>query len=193
MTIPDSSRPPLTPSLSPDVFRNFYWLGKELQEFCRANGLSAVGPKIEMSDRIEQFLQTGEIKEPLKRPARKPEPLIELTLDTIITENHRCSQHVRAFFNSVIPKFHFSTYIQKYFRDNVGSTYRDAVEAWYQEEDRKKDPSYKTTIGAQFEYNQFIRDFAADQKNRDKTRKDAVAAWNIVKTLPGSNKYSRVE
>ncbi|MCU6602517.1 hypothetical protein OCO53_18785 [Peribacillus frigoritolerans] len=27
-----------------------------------------------------------------------------------MTENHRCSQDVRAFFKTVIPKFHFSTY-----------------------------------------------------------------------------------
>lgn len=67
----------------------------------------------------------------------------ELSLDTVITENHRCSQAVRAFFRLAIPKFHFSTYIQNYFKKSVGQTYRDVVDAWYEEEERKKDPSYK--------------------------------------------------
>lgn len=67
----------------------------------------------------------------------------ELTLETVITENHRCSQEVRAFFKSVIPKFHFSTYIQNYFKENVGKTYRDAVDTWVEEEKRKKEPTYK--------------------------------------------------
>ena len=71
------------------------------------------------------------------------EPQIELNLQTVITENHRCSQHVRAFFKTVIPKFHFSTYIQDYFKNNVGKTYRDVVDAWNEEEKRQKDPSYK--------------------------------------------------
>ena len=38
----------------------------------------------------------------------------------------------------MIPKFHFSTFIQNYFKNDVGKTYRDVVEAWYQEEEEKK-------------------------------------------------------
>lgn len=60
--------------------------------------------------------------------------LEELSLDMVITENHRCSQVVWAFFKSAIPKFHFSTYIQIYFKENVGGTYRDVVDAWYEKE-----------------------------------------------------------
>lgn len=115
--------------------------------------------------------------------------LKELNLDTVITENHRCSQMVRAFFTSIIPNFHFSTYIQNYFKEHVGKTYRDAVKAWHEEEERKKDPSYKKQIGPQFEYNQFIRDYFADPKNKGKTRDDAINAWNAMKVLPGYNKY----
>lgn len=117
------------------------------------------------------------------------QPQADLSLDTVIMENHRCSQHVRAFFKSVIPNFHFSTYIQNYFKNNVGKTYRDVVDAWYEEEERKKDPSYKKNIAPQFEYNQFIRDFFADPKNKGKSRKEAIAAWNVIKQFPGSNKY----
>lgn len=184
-------RPELTRDLNVDDFRNFYYLKEELQTYCRKNGISASGSKIEITERIATFLETGKILKPMRKSSTstKKVELEELSLNTIITENHRCSQEVRAFLKSVIPKFHFSTYIQNYFKENVGKTYRDAVDAWYEEEVRKKDPSYKKQIGSQFEYNQFTRDYFADPKNKGKKRQDAIDAWNKIKVLPGSNKY----
>ncbi|HWI49606.1 MAG TPA: DUF6434 domain-containing protein [Rummeliibacillus sp.] len=184
-------RPTLTKEISVQSFKDFYWLKEELQSFCRKNGISASGSKIEITDRIEIFLRTGEIKKPIRKSKvnKKAEPLADLSLDTVITENHRCSQDVRAFFKTVIPNFHFSTHIQNYFKNNIGKTYRDVVNAWYEEEERKKDPTYKKKIAPQFEYNQFIRDFFADPKNQGKSREEAIEAWNNVKKRPGSNKY----
>ena len=185
-------RPNLTKDINVDSFKDFYWLKEELQLFCRENGISASGSKVEISDRIETFLRTGEVKKPIRKSKvnSKSEPQVDLSLDTVISENHRCSQNVRAFFKTVIPNFHFSTYIQNYFKKNVGKTYRDAVNAWFEEEERKKDPSYKKNIAPQFEYNQFIRDFFADTKNQGKSREEAIEAWNEIKKLPGSNRYT---
>lgn len=184
-------RPNLTKDISVQSFKDFYWLKEELQAFCRENGISASGSKVEISNRIETFLRTGEIKKPIRNSNinKNIEPQVDLSLDTVITKNHRCSQDVRAFFKTVITKFHFSTYIQNYFKNNVGKTYRDVVDAWYEEEERKKDPSYKKNIAPQFEYNQFIRDFFADPKNQGKSREEAIHAWNNIKKLSGSNKY----
>lgn len=184
-------RPNLSKDISIESFKDFYWLKEELQTFCRGNGISSTGSKIEISDRIETFLRSGEIKNPIRKTKinRTVEPQVHLSLDTVITENHRCSQDVRAFFKTVIPKFHFSTYIQNYFKSNVGKTYRDVVDAWYEEEERKKDPTFKKKIAPQFEYNQFTSDFFADPKNQGKSRAEAIEAWNKIKKLPGSNKY----
>ncbi|WP_077321521.1 DUF6434 domain-containing protein [Virgibacillus proomii] len=178
--------------MSVESFKNYYWLKEELLSFCRENGINASGSKIEISDRIETFIRTGEIKKPTRKlkSNKKIQPQANLSLDTVITENHRCSQNVRAFFKSIIPKFHFSTYIQNYFKNNVGKTYRDVVDAWYEEIERKKDSSYKKNIAPQFEYNQFIRDFFADPRNQGKRREEAIEAWNEIKKLPGSNKYT---
>lgn len=186
-------RPELTKNSSVQEFQDFYWLKEELQLYCRANGISATGSKIEISDRIEIFLRTGDIKKPLQNSIIKTKPYTQdkLSLDTFITENQRCSQNVRAFFKTAInSKFHFSTYIQNYIKNNVGKTYRDVVNAWNEEEDRKKAPMYKKKIAPQFEYNQFTRDFFADSKNKDKSRQEAIDAWNNLKKLPGSNKYT---
>src|SRR5690625_5061049 len=112
-------RPELNRDLNVQAFHSFYWLKEELQTFCRENGISTSGSKLEITDRIAIFLETGIIQKPMRK--RSPTPvetkLEDLSLDTIITENHRCSQVVRAFFKSVIPKFHFSTYIQTYFKE----------------------------------------------------------------------------
>ncbi|WP_087975168.1 DUF6434 domain-containing protein [Oceanobacillus rekensis] len=185
-------RPNLNQEINSKDFNDYYWLKEELQLFCRENGISASGSKVEISARIETFLRTGKIIEPSKKPKvkRKAEPQAKLSLDTVITEDHRCSQEVRYFFNTMIPNFHFSTYIQNYFKNNNGKTYREVVDAWYEEIERKKDPSYKKEISPQFEYNQFFRDFFADLNNKGKSRKEAIEAWNAIKKLPGSNKYN---
>ena len=76
----------------------------------------------------------------------------------------------------------------KVFKDNVGKTYEDAV-AFGMKKTNEKDPAYKTTIGAQFEYNRFTRDFFEDPNNKGKAKADAIAAWNEMKAKPGSNVY----
>jgi hypothetical protein len=120
-------RPTLNRETSIDTFKEYYWLKEELQTFCRNNGISASRSKIELSEQIATFLETGEIRKPVRKSKLTSLPQEALSLDTVITEHHRCSQQVRAFFKSVIPSFHFSSCIQNYFKNNVGSTYRDAV------------------------------------------------------------------
>lgn len=184
-------RPKLTKELPVTDFQLYYWLKEELQTFCRENGMSVSGSKQEISERIALFLETGEIQKPSRKAKCSNAKIIQndLSLETVIVKNHRCSQEVRTFFKSVIPNFHFSTYIQNYFRENVGKTYMDVIHAWNEEQQRIKDPTYKTEIAPQFEYNQFTRDYFADPNNKDKSRKDAINAWNAIKKLPGSNKY----
>ena len=185
-------RPILSKDISIQEFGDFYWLKEELQFFCRDNGLSASGAKVDISNRIKTFLQTGVIEKPSRQAKSKTisDKRDPLTLDTVITENHRCSQEVRAFFKTAIhPNFHFSTYIQNYFKSNIGKTYHDVIQAWHEEKQRKKDPSYQKEIAPQFEYNQFTRDYFADPNNIGKSREEAIEAWNAIKKLPGSNKY----
>jgi hypothetical protein len=190
-------RPDLTKEIAAEEFNNYYWLKEELQSFCREHEMSAAGSKIELTERIARFLTTGEKLKPQRRkqPAGKKQVSeAPLSLDTIITEDHRCSQQVRAFFTSIIPKFHFSTYIQQFFKENTGKTYQDVVTAWYKEAERKKDPAYKKNkLAPQFEYNQFTRDYFADPQNKGKSREDAIKAWKKVKSLPGDNTYKPLQ
>ena len=92
-------RPSLTKSISLEDFQNYYWLKAELQTFCRENGLPASGSKIEITERISHYLHTGKIlKTALVQKRVKLLSYKDLSLQTVITENHRCSEEVRAFF-----------------------------------------------------------------------------------------------
>ncbi|MBE7101478.1 cytoplasmic protein [Bacillus cereus] len=185
-------RPPLTKSISLEDFQNYYWLKAELQTFCREHDLPASGSKIEISKRISYYLTTGKVLKNSSHPKVSKASLSykELSLQTIITENHRCSEDVRAFFKEKIGEnFRFTVALQKFFKENIGKTYEDAIAFWYEENERKKAPSYKTTISAQFEYNRFTRAFFEDPYNKGKSKADAIAAWNEIKAKPGSNVY----
>ena len=61
------TRPELSRKLDGQTFRSYYYLKKELVDFCRENGLPISGGKIELTDRIAAFLDTGKI---LKTPAK---------------------------------------------------------------------------------------------------------------------------
>lgn len=189
-------RPQLKKEMEIKNFVDYYWLKEELQTFCKENELVTSGSKMQLASRIESFLVHGktevfDVKEKEKINEKKQKKEKELTLDTVITTNHRCNQQVRAFFQQVIPgKFHFSTYIQHYFKQNVGKTYQDVVDAWTEEEKRKKSPTYKKSIPSQFEYNQYVQDFYADPQNKGKTQKQMVASWKQAKEQPGSRKYT---
>lgn len=92
-------RPPLTKSISLEDFQNYYWLKEELQTFCHEHGLPASGSKIEIANRISHYLHTGKILKNSSGPKASKTSLSykDLSLQTIITNNHRCSEDVRAF------------------------------------------------------------------------------------------------
>ena len=94
-----------------------------------------------------------------------------------------CSQELRAFFVEHIGKgFHFKAEFQDWLHNNAGKTYKEAVAAYHSIEPPKE-------IKPQFEYNQYIRDFFAD--NKGATLKDAIRCWYWKKLQPGSHRYEK--
>ena len=55
-----TERPFLDKNLDSTTFRDFYYLKEELVDFCRKNGLPVSGGKLEITERIARFLDTGE-------------------------------------------------------------------------------------------------------------------------------------
>lgn len=183
-----SARPGLNDSLDGKTFRNYYYLKEELVAFCRANDLPASGSKIELTDRIAVFLDTGEVLKPVKKSRAKVVLTEDLTEDSVIEEGFVCSERHRAFFKSKIGKsFSFNVLFQNWLKANAGKTYGDAIAAYYEiAEDKKKN---KTKIDKQFEYNTYVRDFFEDNKGR--SLEDAITCWKYKKSLPGHNRYEK--
>ena len=106
-----------------------------------------------------------------------------ISLDDVIPQNEVCSQELRAFFVKHIGKgFHYKAEFQDWLHDNVGKTFREAVEAYRSIEPPKE-------IKPQFEYNQYVRDFFAD--NKGATLKDAIRCWHWKKNQPKSHRYEK--
>lgn len=183
----NSGRPELRIGLDAKTFREFYYLKEELENFCRKNNLQTTGGKLELTERIARFLETGE-KLQSNQLAHKANRANVITLDSIIEENIVCSEKHRSFYKEQIGKsFSFNVEFQKWLKTNAGKTYRDSVDAYYSIlANKKKNPS---KINKQFEYNTYIRDFFAD--NKDKNLKQAIECWKYKKSQRGTNKYER--
>ncbi len=52
--------PKLDKNLSPEEFRQYYFLKEELKDFCRTEGLKVGGSKEDLEKRIVHYLSTGE-------------------------------------------------------------------------------------------------------------------------------------
>ena len=182
-----NERPNLSIELDSKTFKEYYYLKNELIDFCRKNNLQTTGGKIELTERIAKFLNTGE-RNIENHSIKRAKIVGEITLDAIIEDNFICSEKHRAFYKEQIGKnFSFNVLFQKWLKSNSGKTYKDSIEAYYKIlEDKKKN---KTTIDKQFEYNTYIRDFFND--NKDKSLEQAIKCWKYKKSLKGHNKYEK--
>lgn len=148
-------RPMLNRDLNSDDFREWYYLKEELVEFFRNKNLSITSSKVELSDRIEYFLDTGK-KKKLEFKKKVKTDIGRITEKSKIEENFICSEKHREFFKKKIgDSFFFPVVFQKWLKENTGKTYKDAIDIFYQISKEKK----KTSIDKQFEYNIYIRDF----------------------------------
>ena len=114
----------------------------------------------------------------------------EPTLDTVIREDFKFNQKNRDFFlREIGDHFKFTAHIGAYVRNNFGKiTYRDFIKEWNNDLARRK-AGYKPPIMASCRYNQFIRDYLAD--NKGASFRDAVAAWTKVRDIRGDQRYKK--
>ena len=176
----------LTKDLKPDEFKDYYFLKEDLKDFCRKEGLKVSGSKQELEERIVHYLSTGKELVKPKISQSKNERVSEISLDSRLGENFRCSEDKREFFeNEIGPGFKFKVKFQKWLKSNPDKTYRDAIDAYHEIQNSKE----KTKIDKQFQYNQYIRDFF--ESNDDKSLDDAIKCWKYKKSLKGHNRYEK--
>ena len=187
------TRPKLDENISIENFQNYYWLKKELVDFCRNLGINTSGGKIDISYRIEQYLKTGEkiVHSGREKSISKFNwNSTKLDLNTLITDNFSCTENVRSFFKQTIGEnFKFNVPFLKWLKSNNRKTLEEAIEKWKEINAHKKDTNFKTEIAPQFEYNTYIREFMSD--NRNLPMKDAINCWNSKRYLSGRRKYQK--
>ncbi|HZF79155.1 MAG TPA: hypothetical protein VEZ89_05135, partial [Rubrivivax sp.] len=101
----NENRPVLTPNTPVQDFLEFYWLKEELIDFCQRHGLRTSGGKIDITQRIAQYLRTGKVPTERTAAASLGAPgggPLRLALDAPLTENYNNGERVRSFFESVI-------------------------------------------------------------------------------------------
>jgi dTDP-glucose pyrophosphorylase len=186
-TIQMIERPNLNKGLDKKIFRSFYYLKTELVDFCRENNLPTSGGKIEITDRVAYFLETGNAI-PASKTIKSTTNVGAICEDTEIEADFVCTEKHRAFFKNEIGKsFKFNVVFQKWLKSNAGKTYRDAITAYHQILEEKK--KGKTLIDKQFEYNTYVRDFFADNEGR--SLESAILCWKYKKSMSGHNHYEK--
>jgi Domain of unknown function (DUF6434) len=114
-----------------------------------------------------------------------------LTLETLITDSYTNGPNTRTFFKEYCSaKFSFNIAFMSWMKHNVGKTLRDAIEEWDKINAQSKDKNFKKGIPEGNQYNQYMRDFFAD--NPTKTIKEARHFWQLKRALPlGKHRYER--
>jgi hypothetical protein len=163
-----------------------YILKKDLIAWCRENNLPVSGSKENLLKNIENLIEG---KPAVKEVAKKNSKFIP-SISAVIDPDYRNNEIHRAFFKSVIGEhFKFNVPFINCLNANKGKkTYREAIEVYNQIASDKK-AGKKFSIGKQFEYNQYTRDFFQDNKGLSKA--DCIKCWNYKKTQKGSHQYEK--
>lgn len=184
------NRPPLTSALSPENFRAWYWLKKELQAFCSAQALPTSGSKEDLSGRVLAHLSGEPSPTPLTThakaspSARRSAMPQTLTPDTVIGPGWRLNEALRAFFVAhTNPAFRFNQALRDLFKNPQGQTLAQAL-AVYQNS-LMQGPS---PIQRQFQFNQHIRDYF--EQHPGATRAQALQAWQHKRQTPDALVFS---
>ena len=86
-----NEKPALDRNLDEEIFRSYYFLKEELVAFCRANGLPASGSKMELTERIADYLTTGEIK-PAEKAKKTKTGVVQISEESLIEPDFVCSE-----------------------------------------------------------------------------------------------------
>jgi len=188
------NRPDLNKDISLKDFKDFYWLKKELVNFCKILEISTSGGKIEIANRISHYISTGKVIKPEKLNIKSTFNWNneKLTRTTILTDNYKNGESVRCFFiNEIGNHFSFNVIFMKWIKENIGKTLGDAILEWNKINEFKKDKNNISDIAPQFEYNRYMRDFLKD--NSALSRKEAMKYWKLKSSIRGTNEYESAD
>ena len=172
--------------------KRWYWRKDELADHARRVGIKVSGAKFDLLDRIAHLLDTGERQVPAPKPARPTSKFdwhsAELNDDTVITDSYRNSQNVRRYFKARVGEnFKFNIAFMEWMKANEGKTLADACAAYVELRSSTK----QTRIKDHNQYNQYMRDFLADNPSMGPA--DVRRIWALKIQLPSESGRHRYD
>lgn len=189
-------RPPIFSIQTAEELNRWYWTKQELIGLCRHVSISSSGSKEEMLTRLSATFNgnnnsVAHTTDKKTKSLPRTEHAFVYALDTILSPAYKNGREARRFFQEQCGTgFRFSIPLLAFIKKSTGKTLRDVVNEWHRLDAIKKSPGYKSTLPPGLQYNQYIRDFFAD--NPGTTLADARACWNKKRQLPlGKFVYER--
>ncbi len=187
------NRPEFDKITSFDEFNKYYWYRDELSQICKILELEYIGTKQELNHIIEQYFKGNFIK---KSPTKRNKKRLEaITLDTSLLEcGFSFNTYFREYFSTLtdVSPFKFTadmaTAWRKVKRENdLSFTIQDMLKVYYGNSDYAK---YDHSV---CQWNQFLKDFCADENSRNYLNKLKVASilWKEVRNSRNEKIYSK--
>ena len=187
------SRPGFDKITSFDEFNKYYWYRDELSQICKSLGLEYRGTKQELNDIIEQYFKGKLIKKSSIK--RKKKQVEAISLDTPLFEcGFSFNTNFREYFSTLtgVSPFKFTadmaTAWRKVKRENdLSFTIQDMLKVYYGNSDYAK---YDHSV---CQWNQFLKDFCADENSANYSNKLKVASilWKEVRNSSNEKIYSK--
>ena len=176
-----------------DEFNKYYWYREELSQICKSLGLEYRCTKKELNYIIEQYFKGNRIEKSTRKVNKKHVEVI--SLNTPLLEcGFSFNQKFRDYFSAVtgVSPFKFNadmaTAWRKVKRDNdINFTIQDMIKIYYGESD------YAKYDNSACQWNQFLKDFCADESSNNYSNKLKVAAilWKEVRDSRKEKNYSK--
>ena len=175
-----------------EEFNKYYWYREELSKICKSLGLEYKGTKQELNHIIEEYFKGNLIKKsPIKN---KKKQVGIITLDTPLLEcGFSFNTYFREYFSSLtnVSPFQFTadtaTSWRKVKKENdLSFTIQDMLEVYYGKSD------YAKYDNSACQWNQFLKDFCADENSQNYSNKLKVASilWKEVRNSKNKKMYS---
>ena len=184
--------------MSVEEFDDNYFYAAELKTFARQFGI-VVGRrrKLELEALIREFLRTGTVaparSEPDRRSGESRDRLAAETIVRAYVDDRRTKVFLRDLVHARVPAlrdksgqwYWLNEWRRTRLRANQRITYADLGDRLL--ELMRSEGRLPRIPAARF--NNFVTDFWTDPANKGKTRADALAAWERIKSVPGPKTY----
>lgn len=188
------SRPEFDQIATFDEFNKHYWYREELSQICKSLGLEHKGTKQELNYAIEQCFQ-GNLIRKSSSPRNTKKQTGNITLDTPLIEcGFSFNTKFREYFSALtgVTPFKFTADMATTWRkvkseNDLSFTIHDMLKVYSGELDYAK---YDNSV---CQWNQFLKDFCADEKSCNYSNKLKVASilWKEVRDSKNEKIYSR--